>query len=157
MIHEVNKAVQGKKNGIKTALLLLVVLIAVSIAFTGAASAGLSVDPPYNTTVYFYEKITGSSGIYKYNDGDEKNKEINLNKMDVFFPGDEATAGSTYYNWTSGSRVSNDKFVVKKLTAEVEMWVHDSAGNKLYRVSGTDREIPHDAYVSFDVSTNIES
>ncbi|MDO5829309.1 MAG: hypothetical protein Q4Q25_04065, partial [Methanocorpusculum sp.] len=100
MIHEAKKAAQGKKNGIKIVLLLLAVLIAVSIAFTGAASAGLSVDPPYNTTVYFYEKITGSNGIYKYNDGDEKNKEINLNKMDVFFPSDEATAGTTYKNIT---------------------------------------------------------
>ena len=71
MIHEVNKAVQGKKNGIKTVLLLLVVLIAVSIAFTGAASAKLVTQ---EETVYLYEKITGSSGTYEYEKDDSIKK-----------------------------------------------------------------------------------
>ena len=152
MIHETKKAAQGKKNSIIPVLLLLAALLTASIAFTGAASAGLSVDFPYNTTVYFYENINGSSGMYVYST-DDTYKLIDLSKMDVFFPSSETWEGVTYTNLSN----QYDKIVAKILTADIVMWVHDSNGKKLYQVTGTDRQIPMGSWVSFDLSTNILS
>ncbi|HJJ31201.1 MAG TPA: hypothetical protein O0X97_03015 [Methanocorpusculum sp.] len=143
MKHDSKKLISAKKSGVRAAVLILAVLMTAGAVFTGAAAAGLNTT--VSSTAFYYENVSGSSGTYKYLDN-----TLFLDGMQVLDTVASHPAG-TYVNTSPGDTV--DGIMLKKLDAEITMYVHDDDGNVIYScIGGT---VPQGAKVSFKVNPNL--
>lgn len=124
-----------KKIGLITVLFFII-----GGVFIGGGSALPSTYP--DTSLYYYENIAGSSGIYSYLE-----TKLNLSEITVLNPPEAFPSGP----YTNESLLGIDSFYLGNLTAKVAMEVLDENGNPI--ASGINGEVPQHSKIRFEVVT----
>ena len=131
MKRDSKEMISGKKSGIKTAVLILAVLMTAGAVFTGAAVATQEngILPDWSdrvpSTLFYYEKVTGLNGTYS-----NMKETITLNGMDVLDTVSSLPEG-IYINGINHTG-QPAQIQLKKLDAEITMYVHDANDNIIY-------------------------
>ncbi|HJJ39230.1 MAG TPA: hypothetical protein O0X42_03735 [Methanocorpusculum sp.] len=157
MIHEGKKIHHPEKKVGKAVLLILAALVIISAVFAGTTAA----DPSVKRIVFFYENVSGSTGLYASGeDTNRPTKQILFDDMKVLYPRDDLleAIGTEFYNITNGSRDMDDVVILDKLNSEIVMYVHDYKTNEInYAVNKDNRYVPQGSKVSFELVNNIVS
>lgn len=134
-----------KKASIGKAAGLVIGTCLVCMLCVGCASAGdTSVLYPFNTTMYYYENVEGTSGSYTY-----------LNNV-LVLTGMEVIRSESLYpegKYTSGT----EGFLLKKMDAVITTIVYDASGNEIIASSDTTVDIPAGSPVKFEITPTVPS
>ena len=145
MKRDSKEMISGKKSGIKTAVLILAVLMTAGAVFTGAAAAADWSEQVPNS-LYYYENVTGLNGTYS-----NMKEMLTLTGMGVLDTVASLPDGP-YLNTKSNQSDEPTQVMLKKLDAEITMYVHGADGKIINScIGGT---VPQGAKVSFKVNPN---
>lgn len=158
MTHESKDMISGKKSGIKTAVLILAVLMTAGAVFTGAATAETGGDTSIldwhdwsdttPNTLFYYEYVDGLTGTYS-----NMKETLRLDGMKVLDTVASHPEG-VYLNGKLNHTGEPGEIQLKKLDAEITMYVHD-VDSKAIIYSCIGDKVPQGASVSFKVNPNI--
>ena len=132
MKRDSKEMISGKKSGIKTAVLILAVLMTAGAVFTGVAAAnsnGLVDSSDWSdttpNTLFYFENVTGLNGAYSNMD-----ETLTLDGMGILDTVASHPDG-IYMNGKLNHSGQPAQVMLKALDAEITMYVYDDAGSKI--------------------------